>query len=99
MTAGSPQPDLVPAAGPRIQEAEFRLTVNGAERGVTCEPDTPLLDVLRHDLGLAGPKFGCGIGLCGACFVLIDGRARSSCDLPVSAVRDPVTTIEGLSGG
>jgi CO/xanthine dehydrogenase Mo-binding subunit/aerobic-type carbon monoxide dehydrogenase small subunit (CoxS/CutS family) len=82
-----------------MEEAEFRLTVNGAERSVTCEPDTPLLDVLRHDLGLAGPKFGCGVGLCGACFVLIDGRARASCDLPVSAVGAPVTTVEGLSGG
>jgi nicotinate dehydrogenase subunit B len=80
-------------------ETEFRLTVNGTERGVTCEPDTPLLDVLRHDLGLAGPKFGCGMGLCGACFVLIDGRARASCDLPVSAVGGPVTTVEGLPGG
>jgi len=80
-------------------EAEFRLTVNGAERSVTCEPDTPLLDVLRHDLGLAGPKFGCGMGLCGACLVLIEGRARASCDLPVSAVGDPVTTLEGLPGG
>ena len=80
-------------------ETEFRLTVNGAERSVTCEPDTPLLDVLRHDLGLAGPKFGCGMGLCGACFVLIEGRARASCDLPVSAVGGPVTTLEGLPGG
>jgi CO/xanthine dehydrogenase Mo-binding subunit/aerobic-type carbon monoxide dehydrogenase small subunit (CoxS/CutS family) len=77
-------------------ETEFRLTVNGAERSVTCEPDTPLLDVLRHDLGLAGPKFGCGMGLCGACFVLIGGRARSSCDLPASAVDGPVITVEGL---
>ena len=80
-------------------ETEFRLTVNSAERTVTCEPDTPLLDVLRHDLGLAGPKFGCGTGLCGACFVLIEGRARSSCDLPVSALGGPVTTVEGLPGG
>src|SRR5580658_7670269 len=80
-------------------ETEFRLTVNGAERSVTCEPDTPLLDVLRHDLGLAGPKFGCGTGLCGACFVLIEGRARASCDLPVSAVGGPVTTVEGLPRG
>ncbi len=80
-------------------ETEFRLTVNGAERTVTCEPDTPLLDVLRHDLGLAGPKFGCGMGVCGACFVLIEGRARSSCDLPVSALGGPVTTVEGLPGG
>jgi nicotinate dehydrogenase subunit B len=79
-------------------ETEFRLTVNGAERSVICEPDTPLLDVLRHDLGLAGPRFGCGMGLCGACFVLIGGRARPSCDLPVSAVGGLVTTVEGLPG-
>jgi CO/xanthine dehydrogenase Mo-binding subunit/aerobic-type carbon monoxide dehydrogenase small subunit (CoxS/CutS family) len=82
-----------------MEEAEFQLTVNGAECSVTCEPDTSLLDVLRHDLGLAGPKFGCGMGLCGACFVLIEGRARASCDLPVSAVAGPVTTVEGLSDG
>ena len=80
-------------------ETEFRLTVNGAERSVTCEPDTALLDVLRHDLGLAGPRFGCGMGLCGACFVLIGDRARASCDLPVSAVDGPVTTVEGLPAG
>jgi nicotinate dehydrogenase subunit B len=79
-------------------EAGFRLTVNGAERSVACEPDTALLDVLRHDLGLAGPRFGCGMGLCGACMVLIGGRARSSCDLPVSAVDGPVLTVEGLPG-
>ena len=82
-----------------MTETEFRLTVNGAERRVTCEPDAPLLDVLRHDLGLAGPRFGCGMGLCGACFVLVGGRARSSCDLPVSAVDGPVITVEGLAGG
>ena len=80
-------------------ETEFRLTVNGAERSVACEPDTPLLDVLRHDLGLAGPRFGCGMGLCGACFVLIGDRVRSSCDLPVSAVDGPVITVEGLPAG
>ncbi|MGH3260303.1 MAG: 2Fe-2S iron-sulfur cluster-binding protein, partial [Streptosporangiaceae bacterium] len=85
-------------AGETLGETEFRLTVNGTERSVTCQPDTPLLDVLRHDLGLAGPKFGCGLGLCGACSVLIEGRARSSCDLPVSAVAGPVTTLEGLPG-
>ena len=81
-----------------MMETEFRLTVNGVERSVTCEPDAPLLDVLRHDLGLAGPRFGCGVGLCGACFVLIEGRARSSCDLPVSALDGRVTTVEGLAG-
>jgi len=57
-----------------MMETEFRLTVNGAERRVTCEPETPLVDVLRHDLGLAGPKLGCGMGLCGACL--------SACRLP-----------------
>jgi nicotinate dehydrogenase subunit B len=82
-----------------MEQTEFRLTVNGSGRSVTCEPDTPLLDVLRHDLGLAGPRFGCGMGLCGACFVLIGGRARSSCDLPVSALDGPVTTVEGLADG
>ena len=81
-----------------MTETEFRLTVNGVERSVTCEPDTALLDVLRHDLGLAGPRFGCGVGLCGACFVLIEGRARASCDLPVSALDGRVTTVEGLAG-
>jgi nicotinate dehydrogenase subunit A len=80
-------------------EEKLRLTVNGAEHTVTCEPETPLLDVLRHDLGLAGPRFGCGIGVCGACFVLVDGRARSSCDLPVSAAGGPITTVEGLPAG
>jgi CO/xanthine dehydrogenase Mo-binding subunit/aerobic-type carbon monoxide dehydrogenase small subunit (CoxS/CutS family) len=78
---------------------EFRLTVNGAEHTVSCEPDTPLLDVLRHDLALTGPRFGCGIGRCGTCFVLVDGHVRASCDLPVSAVAGPVTTVEGLADG
>src|SRR5579863_8959600 len=87
------------APGETVGDTEFRLSVNGAECSVTCEPDRPLLDVLRHDLGLAGPKFGCGMGLCGACSVLIGGRARSSCDLPVSAVAGPVTTVEGLPDG
>ncbi len=78
---------------------EVRLTVNGSSRTITCDPATPLLDVLRHDLGLAGPRFGCGAGLCGACFVLIGGRARSSCDLPVSAAAGAeITTVEGLAG-
>jgi len=97
MAVSSPPPGFTPESGPHARDAGFRLTVNGAERGVTCEPDTPLLDVLRHDLGLAGPKFGCGMGLCGACMVLVDGRARASCDLPVSAVDGPVTTVEGLA--
>ena len=78
----------------------MRLVVNGASHEVDCEPDTPLLDVLRHDLGLAGPRFGCGAGLCGACFVLIGGRARSSCDVPAQAAEGTeITTVEGLASG
>jgi CO/xanthine dehydrogenase Mo-binding subunit/aerobic-type carbon monoxide dehydrogenase small subunit (CoxS/CutS family) len=80
-------------------ETDFRLIVNRAERTVRCDPDTSLLDVLRHDLGLTGPRFGCGIGRCGTCCVLVDGRVHASCDLPVSAVAGPVTTVEGLVDG
>ena len=75
----------------------IRATVNGTERAIECEPDAPLLDVLRQDLGLCGPRFGCGVGLCGACFVLIGGRARSSCDVPAwAAGGQDITTVEGL---
>lgn len=82
-----------------MEPEEVRLTVNGTAQAVTCEPGDPLLDVLRSGLGLAGPRFGCGAGLCGACFVLIDGRPRSSCDLPVSAAAGTeITTVEGLAG-
>jgi nicotinate dehydrogenase subunit A len=78
-------------------ETAFQLTVNGAAATARCDPATPLLDVLRHDLGLAGPRFGCGQGLCGACFVLVDGQARSSCDYPVWAAEGhEITTVEGL---
>jgi nicotinate dehydrogenase subunit A len=74
------------------------LDVNGEQRSVEVHPDTPLLYVLRNDLGLVGTRFGCGSGQCGACFVLIDGRAMASCDLPVSfAAGKKVTTIEGLA--
>jgi len=73
------------------------VEVNGVERSIEAAPDTPLLYVLRNDLGLAGTRFGCGSGQCGACFVLIEGRAMASCDLPVSfAANKKVTTIEGL---
>jgi nicotinate dehydrogenase subunit A len=73
------------------------LEVNGEQRSVEAAPDTPLLYVLRNDLGLVGTRFGCGSGQCGACFVLIDGRAMASCDLPVSFAQGrKVTTIEGL---
>jgi len=76
--------------------ATFALRVNGERRSVTVEPDTPLLYVLRNDLELNGPKFGCGLAQCGACSVLVDGKEVRSCVTPVSAVKGPVTTIEGL---
>lgn len=75
----------------------MRLIVNGEARDVAAEPDMPLLWVLRDLLGILGPKFGCGIGACGACTVLIDGVAVRSCSLPVEAVDGAVTTIEGLA--
>ena len=75
----------------------MNLTVNGATRAVDAKPDTPLLYVLRNDLGLVGSRFGCGSGQCGACYVLIDGRPMASCDLPVSfAAGKHITTVEGL---
>jgi len=74
-----------------------RLTVNGQPREVMADPETPLLYVLRNDLGLTGTKFGCGLGQCGACTVIIGGQAVRSCLLPVQAVAgQAVTTIEGL---
>jgi nicotinate dehydrogenase subunit A len=75
----------------------FSLRVNGVRHDVSCEPDTPLLYVLRDDLGLTAAKFGCGLGLCGSCNVLVDGQAVHSCDTPVWSVADrEVTTLEGL---
>jgi len=77
----------------------MEIQVNGERRSVSAAPDTPLLYVLRNDLGLVGSRFGCGSGQCGACFVLVDGRPMASCDLPVSFLADKeVTTIEGLDG-
>ena len=75
----------------------INIKINGASRSVPAEPDTPLLYVLRNDLALNGAKFGCGLAQCGACTVLIDGKATRSCVTPVSAVgTSEVTTIEGL---
>ncbi len=75
-----------------------KFTVNGKAIDSAAAPDTPLLWVLREDLGLTGTKFGCGIGQCGACTVHVDGDAAKSCQLPVSAVEGKsITTIEGLS--
>ncbi len=74
------------------------LHVNGAKRTVTVDdPDTPLLYVLRNDLGFHGPRFGCGLGQCGACTVHVDGNAVRSCIMPISSVGDgKVVTLEGL---
>jgi nicotinate dehydrogenase subunit A len=77
-----------------------RLLVNGAPRDVEVAPATPLLYVLRNDLGLNGPRFGCGLAQCGACTVHLDGRPVRSCVTPVSrAVGSAVVTLEGLGGG
>jgi len=73
------------------------LTVNGVERTVSAEPATPLLNVLRAELGLTGTRFGCGVNACGACNVIIDGEAVASCDTPLwAAAGKRITTIEGL---
>ena len=78
----------------------FDLTVNGATHPVEAEPDASLLHVLRQDLGLVGSRFGCGVGLCGACFVLLDGKPAPACDTPVWSVgTQPVVTVEGLADG
>src|SRR5262245_20770 len=76
--------------------AKYTMRVNGAAREVSVDPDTPLLYVLRNDLELNGPKFGCGLAQCGACTVLIGGKPARSCVTPVSAVKGPVETIEGI---
>ena len=75
----------------------FSLNVNGRKQHVEAEPRTALLYILRNDLGLNGPKFGCGLGECGACSVLVDGRAARACTIPLSAVKQrQITTLEGL---
>ena len=76
----------------------YSLRVNGKSESVTVDADTPLLYVLRDDLALKGPKFGCGLGQCGACTVHVDGVATRSCLLPVSTLAGKnITTLEGLS--
>lgn len=77
--------------------AQIQLTVNGQQQAVDVDPATPLLYVLRNDLKLVSPKFGCGLAQCGACTVLLGDQAIRSCVTPVSQVgATPVTTIEGL---
>jgi isoquinoline 1-oxidoreductase subunit alpha len=75
----------------------LELNVNGSPREVDVEPDTPLLWVIRDELGLTGTKFGCGIGACGACTVHVNGKPMRSCILPAAAIANaPITTIEGI---
>jgi nicotinate dehydrogenase subunit A len=77
--------------------ATFTLKVNGEARTVDVDPDTPLLYVLRDNLALKGPRFGCGLAQCGACTVHVNGEAVRSCVLPIEALKDgAVTTLEGL---
>lgn len=76
---------------------QLTLKVNGHEHGLETDPDTPLLFVLTDELGLRGPRFGCGMAQCGACTVILRGQVVRSCVMPVSAVgADEVTTLEGL---
>jgi len=77
--------------------SSITLKVNGAAHTVDVDPSTPLLYILRNDLDLHGPRFGCGLGQCGACAVIINGVATRSCITAVSAVRGEVTTLEGLA--
>jgi aerobic-type carbon monoxide dehydrogenase small subunit (CoxS/CutS family) len=75
------------------------LKVNGRTHMLDIDPSTPLLYILRNDLDLRGPRFGCGLGQCGACTVIINGVATRSCITPVSSVKSEITTLEGLSKG
>jgi aerobic-type carbon monoxide dehydrogenase small subunit (CoxS/CutS family) len=75
----------------------IELKVNGRSRTVDVDPATPLLYVLRNDLDLHGPKFGCGLGQCGACTVIVNGNAVRSCITPVSSISSEITTLEGLA--
>ena len=75
----------------------YRITVNGLSHEVAAAPETPLLYVLRNDLGLNGPKFGCGLGQCGACAALVGGRLTRTCSIALRDVGDdPIITLEGL---
>ena len=77
--------------------ANVTLRVNGSAHTVDIDPSTPLLYILRNDLDLEGPRFGCGLGQCGACTVIINGAAVRSCVTPCSAVKGEITTLEGLA--
>jgi aerobic-type carbon monoxide dehydrogenase small subunit (CoxS/CutS family) len=77
--------------------SNITLKVNGRTHTLDIDPATPLLYILRNDIGLQGPRFGCGLGQCGVCTVIINGAAVRSCILPVSSVKGEITTLEGLS--
>jgi aerobic-type carbon monoxide dehydrogenase small subunit (CoxS/CutS family) len=77
--------------------SNITLKVNGKSHSVDVEPSTPLLYVLRNDLDLRGPRFGCGLGQCGACTVIINGAATRSCVTSVSSVKNEITTLEGIA--
>ena len=77
--------------------SNITLKVNGKTHALDIDPSTPLLYILRNDLGLQGPRFGCGLGQCGLCTVIINGAAIRSCVMPTSAVKDEITTLEGLA--
>jgi isoquinoline 1-oxidoreductase subunit alpha len=79
--------------------SNITLRVNGNAHTFDIDPSTPLLYILRNDLGLQGPRFGCGLGQCGACSVIINGAAVRSCITPCSSVRGEITTLEGLAKG
>lgn len=79
-----------------MKKRTFDLRVDGAAHRIEADPDMPLLYALRNDLGKKGPKFGCGLAQCGACTVIVDGRAVRSCVTPVSAVEGEVRTLDGL---
>ena len=83
-----------------MTQGAIRLAVNGREHALRVPPAAPLMTVLRNDLQLNGPKYGCGLGECGACTVLVDGVAARSCVIPVAGVAGrEITTLEGLGQG
>jgi aerobic-type carbon monoxide dehydrogenase small subunit (CoxS/CutS family) len=77
--------------------SNITLKVNGRTHTLDIDPSTPLLYILRNDLGLQGPRFGCGLGQCGSCTVIVNGAATRSCVTPTSTVKGEITTLEGLA--
>lgn len=95
MDPGAPTPRRRSSPG---EAKPIQISVNGVAHRLAVPRDAPLLDVLRNDLGLNGPKYGCGLGQCGACSVLVDGIEARACVIPVGGVaRREITTLEGLA--